>query len=64
MKYTDPETGERKYVYMLNNTALPSPRILIALLENYQQEDGSVMIPEVLRPYVGKDRIILKTISK
>jgi seryl-tRNA synthetase len=64
VKYTDPETGERKYVYMLNNTALPSPRILIALLENYQQEDGSVMIPEVLRPYVGKDRIILKTISK
>ncbi len=60
VKYTDPETGERKYVYMLNNTALPSPRILIAILENYQQADGSVMIPEVLQPYVGKDRIVPK----
>lgn len=60
VKYADPETGERKYVYMLNNTALPSPRILIAILENYQQADGSVMIPEVLQPYVGKDRIVPK----
>lgn len=60
VKYTDAETGERKYVYMLNNTALPSPRILIAILENYQQEDGSVVIPEVLRPYVGKERIVSK----
>lgn len=57
IKYKDSETGERKYVYMLNNTALPSPRVLIAILENFQQEDGSVIIPEVLRPYVGKDRI-------
>jgi seryl-tRNA synthetase len=57
VKYTDAKTGERKYVYMLNNTALPSPRTLIALLENYQNADGSITIPEVLRPYVGKDRI-------
>ncbi len=64
VKYTDPETGERKHVYMLNNTALPSPRILIAILENYQQADGSVMIPEVLQPYVGKDRIVPKAASK
>ncbi len=60
VKYLDKESGERKYVYMLNNTALPSPRILIALIENYQEEDGSVMIPEVLRPYVGKERIVAK----
>lgn len=60
VKYVDKETGERKYVFMLNNTALPSPRILIALLENYQEEDGSVSIPEVLRPFVGKDRIVSK----
>ncbi len=57
VKYTDPETGEKKYVYMLNNTALPSPRIFIALLENYQQADGSILVPEVLRPFVGKERI-------
>lgn len=58
VKYLDKESGERKYVYMLNNTALPSPRILIALIENFQEEDGSVIIPEVLRPYVGKERIV------
>jgi seryl-tRNA synthetase len=57
VKYVDPATGERKFVYMLNNTALPSPRVFIAILENYQQADGSVVVPEVLRPYVGKDKI-------
>lgn len=57
VKYTDPQTGEKKYVYMLNNTALPSPRIFIALLENYQQPDGSVIVPAVLRPFVGKEKI-------
>lgn len=53
--------GEKKHVYMLNNTALPSPRIFIAILENYQQADGSVVVPEVLRPFVGKDVIRPKT---
>jgi seryl-tRNA synthetase len=57
VKYKDAATGERKHAYMLNNTALPSPRILIAILENYQRPDGSVLIPEVLRPFVGKDAI-------
>lgn len=57
VKYKDAKTGEKKYVYMLNNTALPSPRILIAILENYQRADGSVVVPEVLRPFVGKDLI-------
>jgi len=45
--------GEKKYAYLLNDTALPSPRIFIALLENHQQADGSVKIPEVLIPYTG-----------
>ena len=52
--------GEIKYVYMLNNTALPSPRIFIAILENFQQEDGSIKIPEVLIPYTGFDVIAAK----
>lgn len=60
VKYKDQATGERKHVYMLNNTALPSPRILIAILENYQQADGSVVVPEVLRLFVGKDVIAPK----
>ena len=60
VKYTDAQTGKREFVYMLNNTALPTPRILIAILENYQQADGSVIVPEVLRPYVGKDILVKK----
>lgn len=55
VKYIDQKTGEKKYVFMLNNTAMPSIRPLIAILENYQQADGSVVVPEVLRPFVGKD---------
>jgi seryl-tRNA synthetase len=58
VRYTEKESGMKKHVYMLNNTALPSPRVFIAILENYQQEDGSVRVPEVLRPYVGKDVIV------
>lgn len=60
VKYTDAETGEKRHVYMINNTALASARTIVAILENHQQEDGSVIVPEVLRPYVGKDRIMPK----
>ena len=56
IKYKDSD-GKSRFVHSLNNTALATPRLLIALIENYQQEDGSVVIPEVLRPYVGKDVI-------
>jgi seryl-tRNA synthetase len=51
VKYVD-KNGEKKHVYMLNNTVLPSPRPFIAILENFQQADGSVIIPEVLRKYM------------
>ena len=58
VKYKD-KNGDKKFVYMLNNTALPTPRILIAILENYQQADGSVEIPKVLRKYMpGKMKVI------
>ena len=56
IRYKDSE-GNMKFAYTLNNTAIASPRILIPLLENYQQADGSVVVPEVLRPYVGADVI-------
>lgn len=49
--------GNTHFVHTLNNTAVASPRILIALLENYQQKDGSVVVPEVLRDYIGKEKI-------
>lgn len=51
------EDGSTKYVYTLNATAVPSTRILIALMENHQQSDGSISIPEVLRSYTGFDSI-------
>ncbi len=54
VKYIDAKTGERKFVYMLNNTALPSPRIFIAIFENYQTADGKIEVPEVLQKFVGK----------
>ncbi len=51
-RYRDKE-GNIQYPHMLNNTVVASPRILIAILENYQQKDGSVAIPKVLQPYLG-----------
>ena len=49
--------GEIKFCHTLNNTVAACPRILIPILENGQQADGSVTVPEVLRPYVGVERI-------
>jgi seryl-tRNA synthetase len=57
IKYIDKE-GEKRYAFALNNTAIASPRILIAIMENYQQKDGSIIIPEVLRPYLGNKKVI------
>ena len=44
-------------MHTLNGTAVAVTRVLLAILENNQQADGSVVVPEVLRPWVGKDRI-------
>jgi seryl-tRNA synthetase len=50
--------GKLRFVHTLNNTVVASPRILIPILENYQNADGSVTVPEVLRPHLnGSDRI-------
>ena len=56
IKYRDKD-GVTKFAHALNNTAIASPRILIALLENFQQQDGSVKIPEVLQKYTGFSEI-------
>lgn len=52
--------GKTEYCYTLNDTAAPSPRILIAILENFQQEDGSIKIPQVLQSLTGFDSIKAK----
>jgi seryl-tRNA synthetase len=55
-------TGQKgtDFAHTLNGTAVACTRALLAILENYQQADGSVIVPEVLRPWVGKDRITAK----
>jgi seryl-tRNA synthetase len=58
MRYSDGD--EKKYLNVLNGTAFSMNRPIIAILENYQQEDGSIVIPEVLRKYMGKDKITKK----
>ncbi|WP_437203829.1 serine--tRNA ligase [Planctomicrobium sp. SH664] len=55
-----PDKKGTQFVHTLNGTAVAVTRAMIALLENYQQADGSVVVPEVLRPWVGVDRILPK----
>jgi len=62
LKYRSGE-GQKLYAHTLNNTAIASPRILIALLENHQQEDGSIYIPLALRPYLGGRSLIAPKIK-
>ena len=52
------ENGKNMFVHMLNGTAVAIPRTLVAILENYQQKDGSVSVPEALVPYMGGKRKI------
>jgi seryl-tRNA synthetase len=56
IKYRTKE-NKNEYIHMLNGTAIATSRTPIAILENYQQADGSVLIPEVLRKWMGKDKI-------
>jgi seryl-tRNA synthetase len=52
-KYLNKTTGKKEYVHMLNNTGIATPRAIIAILENFQQKDGSIKIPKVLWKYTG-----------
>ncbi len=56
IRYRDGE-GKVRYAHSLNCTAIPTPRILVSLVENFQQADGSIVVPEALRPYMGKEKI-------
>ncbi|MCA9363195.1 serine--tRNA ligase [Candidatus Kaiserbacteria bacterium] len=56
IRYRD-EDGKIRYAHSLNCTAIPTPRILVSLMENFQQADESIVIPEPLRSYFGKDKI-------
>ncbi len=54
------KTGERKYVHMLNNTAIATSRVIVAILENFQTKEGTVKIPKVLWPYMNGIKEIKK----
>ena len=53
IKYRPTDGGKTRFVHTLNGSGLGMPRTLIAVLENYQQADGSIVVPEVLRPWMG-----------
>ena len=57
IRYRPAPDAKAQFVHTLNGSGLALPRVLIALMENYQQADGSIIIPEVLQPYVGQEVI-------
>lgn len=57
IRYRPAPGAKAEYVHTLNGSGLATPRVVIAILENYQQADGSVIVPDVLRPYMGIDVI-------
>jgi seryl-tRNA synthetase len=54
------DDGKLVYAHSLNSTAIPTPRVLVSLIENFQQADGSIKIPDVLVPYMGGKTVITK----
>jgi seryl-tRNA synthetase len=58
LRYRPSNGGKARYLHTLNGSALATGRTMVAVLENYQQADGSVVIPEVLRPYLDGLEVI------
>ena len=56
--------GKSEFVHTLNGSGLAVGRTWVAIVENYQQADGSVLLPETLRPYVGAERITKSGLSR
>lgn len=56
IRYRDAD-GKLQHAHSLNSTAIPTPRILVSLLENFQQADGTIRVPKALQPYLGKEVI-------
>jgi seryl-tRNA synthetase len=57
IKYRDKQ-GNKDYLHMLNGTAIALSRGIIAIMENYQQADGTIRVPEVLRPFMGGKTVV------
>ncbi|MBN2589365.1 MAG: serine--tRNA ligase [Sedimentisphaerales bacterium] len=60
LRYKDSKTKKNSFCHTLNNTVIASPRVLIPIMELYQNADGSITIPEVLRPYMNNKEVIKK----
>jgi len=58
LRYYPSGTRKTRYLHTLNGSGLATPRVMIAIMENYQQADGSIVIPDVLQPYLGGAEII------
>jgi len=58
IKYRPADGGKAKFVHTLNGSGLGLPRTMIAIMENYQQADGSIVVPEILRPWMGGIEVI------
>jgi seryl-tRNA synthetase len=58
MKYKPSNGSKPKYMHTLNGSGLATSRLMVALVEAYQQKDGSIIVPEVLRPFMGVDKIV------
>ena len=57
-RWKNEQTGQNEFVHTLNGSGLAVGRTLIAILENYQQKDGTIIVPEVMRPYMGNQEVI------
>jgi seryl-tRNA synthetase len=64
IRYKDKKTQKVNYVHTLNGSGVALARTIICILETYQQKDGSVLIPDVLRPYMGNKKSITANIKK
>jgi len=64
IKYRAADTGKTRFVHTLNGSGLGLPRTLIAVMENYQQADGSIVIPDVLRPWMGGIDVIRPQVER
>ena len=60
IRYRPADGGATRHMHTLNGSGLGMPRVLLAILENNQQADGSVIVPEVLRPWMGGIEVITK----
>ena len=60
IKFQPEDKGKKQYLHTLNGSGLGMPRVLIAMLETYQQADGSILIPDVLKPWMGNIDVITK----